>query len=160
MVDTPQRYAHNEMAHAGLKYAQEKLSTEQREWLRTRPEQTDIADGTYRLVHSHPAPDRRDEYVFPADFPKLQPYIDAYRGLILGHTHRQHQETIDGRVIVNPGSVGQPRDSDSTAAYAILDTADNSVTLHRTAYDIDRVNHEIAIEGLPTETGERLFHGR
>ena len=160
MVETPGRYAHNEMAHAGLEHAAEELSEEQRGWLRTRPERADFADGGYRMVHSHPDPDRRDAYVYPDDFPDLRTHLDDYEGLVLGHTHIQHETTVDGRVIVNPGSVGQPRDSDPRAAYAVLDTATNEVSLRRTAYDIDRVQHEIAVEGLPAETGSRLAEGR
>jgi predicted phosphodiesterase len=160
MIDTPQQYEHNKMAHAGLKYAEEELSSEQRAWLKRLPEQTDIADGAYRLVHSHPDPDQLDSYVTSEEFAELQPYLDEYDGLILGHTHIQHKTTIDGKLIVNPGSVGQPRDSDPTAAYAVLDTGRNTVALRRTAYDIDSVNNKITLDGLPAETGERLFRGR
>ncbi|WP_181691634.1 metallophosphoesterase [Natronomonas sp. LN261] len=160
MVDTPHRYVHNEMAHAGLEYAEETLSTEQREWLRTRPERVTVADGAYLLTHSHPDPKRRDSYVYPEGFADLRPHLEEYDGLILGHTHIQHGTTVDGRVVVNPGSVGQPRDGDPEAAYAVLDTAEHTVELRRTAYDIDRVKRKIATEGLPTETGERLAQGR
>jgi len=160
MVETPGRYAHNEMAHAGLEHAAEELSGEQREWLRTLPERADFADGGYRMVHSHPDPDRRDVYVYPAEFPDLRTHLDDCEGLVLGHTHIQHEATVDGRTIVNPGSVGQPRDNDPRAAYAVLDTAANEVSLRRTAYEIGRVQREIAAEGLPAETGNRLADGR
>jgi putative phosphoesterase len=160
MIDTPQQYEHNKMAHAGLKYAEKELSSEQRAWLKRLPEQTDIADGAYRLVHSHPDPDQSDSYVTPEEFAELQPYLNEYDGLILGHTHIQYKTTIDGKLIVNPGSVGQPRDSDPTAAYAVLDTGRNIVALRRTAYDIDSVKNKITLDGLPAETGERLFRGQ
>lgn len=160
MVDTPDRYAHNEMAHAGLEHADTELSAAQREWLRTRPERTEIADSAYRVVHSHPDPAERDSYVYPRDFAGLRPYLDDHDGLVLGHTHVQHAATVDGRVIVNPGSVGQPRDGDPDAAYAVMDTDRNDVDLRRTAYDVDRVRHEIETEGLPSGTAERLTEGR
>ena len=160
IVDTPDRYAHNEMAHAGLEHADTELSATQREWLRTRPERTEIADGAYRLVHSHPDPAERDSYVYPRDFAGLRPHLDDYDGLVFGHTHVQHAATVDGRVIVNPGSVGQPRDGDPDAAYAVMDTDRNDVDLRRTAYDVDRVRHEIETEGLPSGTAERLTEGR
>jgi predicted phosphodiesterase len=160
VVETPDRYAHNEMAHAGLKHADAELSAPQREWLRTRPERTDIAGGAYRLVHSHPDPAERDSYVYPRDFAGLRPYLDDHDGLVLGHTHVQHGATVDGRVIVNPGSVGQPRDGDPDAAYAVVDTDRNDVDLRRTAYDVDRVRRKIDAEGLPPETAKRLSQGR
>ncbi|MBB6090848.1 metallophosphoesterase family protein [Halobacterium salinarum] len=157
-VETPDDYRLNEMAHAGLEYAQQALSDAQRRWLQTLPETTTIADGEYLLVHSHP--ENRDEYVYPREFPDLRPYLDDYAGLILGHTHIQHSATIDNRLIVNPGSVGQPRDGDRRAAYAILDTDTNQAMLRRVPYNIDEVYHEIVVEDLPTETGERLFDGK
>ena len=160
MVDTPKRYAHNEMALSGLEHAAAELSATQRGWLRTRPDRTEIADGAYRLVHSHPDPDERDSYVYPKNFAGLRPYLDEYDGLVLGHTHVQHRATGDGRVIVNPGSVGQPRDGDPDAAYAVLDTDRNEVELRRTAYDVDRVQRQIEAEGLPSRTAARLAEGR
>ena len=160
MVDTPERYAHNEMAHAGLECAAAALSEEQREWLSDRPERAEIAGGRYLMVHSHPDPKRRGSYVYPEEFGDLRRYLDDYDGLVLGHTHIQHEATVDGRTVVNPGSVGQPRDDDPRAAYAVLDTAAGEVTLRRTGYDIDRVRERIASEGLPARTGERLTHGR
>jgi len=158
-VETPRRYAGNEMAHAGLELAQEELSDKQREWLADRPERAEFAGGAYRLVHSHPDPARLGSYVRPAQFPKMRSYLDDHAGLVLGHTHIQHEATIDGRLIVNPGSVGQPRDRDGRAAYAVLDTDTDNVELRRVEYDVDRVITRVEERGLPTTTGTRLLDG-
>jgi len=159
-VETPRRYEGNEMAHAGLELAQEELSDEQREWLANRPKRTEFAGGAYRLVHSHPDPARLGSYVRPAQFPKMRPYLDDHAGLVLGHTHIQHEATIDGRLVVNPGSVGQPRDNDPRAAYAILDTDADSVELRRVAYPVERAQEFAERVGLPERTAERLAEGR
>ncbi|WP_299235118.1 metallophosphoesterase family protein [Natronomonas sp.] len=159
-LDDTRQYAHNEMAHAGLEHAVAELSEEQREWLRTRPERTDIAGGAYRMVHSHPDPGRRDAYVYPESFPDLEPYLEGYDGLVLGHTHVQHEQRVDGRTVLNPGSVGQPRDGDPRAAYAVLNTETGAVSLRRTAYDVERVCERIEAEGLPSDTAARLSQGR
>jgi putative phosphoesterase len=158
-VETPHRYEHNEMAHAGLEFAQQELSDGQREWLSELPERTEFADEAYRLVHSHPDPNRLGSYVRPAQFPEMRPYLDDHVGIVLGHTHIQHKVTIDGRLIVNPGSVGQPRDGDERAAYAVLDTAADEVAFHRVEYDINRVISRVEECGLPTKTGTRLLDG-
>lgn len=158
MVETPVRYAANHMAHAGLKYALDALSEAQLEWLRELPESTTFGGGDYLLVHSHP--DRRGEYVYPEKFPDLRPFLDEYEGVVLGHTHVQGKAHVDDRLVVNPGSVGQPRDGDSRAAYAVLDTEANDAELRRKHYDVDRVRHQITVEGLPAESGDRLFHGK
>jgi len=158
-VETPHRYEHNEMAHAGLELAQMELSDEQREWLAELPERTEFAKDAYRLVHSHPDPNRLGSYVRPAQFPKMRLYLDGHVGIVLGHTHIQHKATIDDRLIVNPGSVGQPRDRDERAAYAVLDTAADEVALRQVEYDINRVISRVEECGLPTQTGTRLLDG-
>lgn len=158
-VENPDRYAHNKMARAGLEYAQSELSDAQIDWLTTRPKRTTIADGMYRLVHSHPDPEQLGSYVRPAQFPEMRPYLDEYEGIVLGHTHVQHKATIDDRLIVNPGSVGQPRDRDPDAAYAVLDTEAQAVEFYRVEYDINRVITEVDAVGLPTKTGVRLLDG-
>ncbi|SEP02932.1 Predicted phosphodiesterase [Halorientalis persicus] len=158
-VETPHRYEHNDMAHAELEFAQQELSDSQRKWLSDLPERTEFAGDTYRLVHSHPDPNRLSSYVRPAQFPKMRPYLDDHVGIVLGHTHIQHKATIDGRLIVNPGSVGQPRDGDERAAYATLDTAADEVELRRVEYDINRVISRVEECGLPTKTGTRLLDG-
>jgi putative phosphoesterase len=158
-VENPGRYAANKMAMAGLEHAQSELTDEQLEWLATRPKRTEFADGAFRLVHSHPDPGKLGSYVRPRQFPEMRPYLDEYEGLVLGHTHIQHSAVIDDRLIVNPGSVGQPRDSNPDAAYAILDPDARSVDLHRVAYDIDEVITSVEAAGLPVRTGTRLLDG-
>lgn len=158
-VETPQRYGDNDMAQAGLKLARQELSSAQREWLARLPERTEFADGMYRLVHSHPDPDRLGSYVRPAQFPEMRPYLDDHAGIVLAHTHVQHEANIDGRLIVNPGSVGQPRNRDERAAYVVLDTATDEVELRGVEYDIDRVITRVEERGLPRETGTRLLDG-
>lgn len=64
------------------------------------------------------------------------------------------------RYIINPGSVGQPRDGDPRSAYCIYDSHTSGLCLHRVQYDVDAARRKIIEAGLPHETGERLRHGR
>ncbi len=64
-----------------------------------------------------------------------------------------------GRLIVNPGSVGQPRDGNPDASWAILDTDKSTFCIHRVVYDIDKVQSKISAAGLPDMLGERLKVG-
>jgi predicted phosphodiesterase len=64
------------------------------------------------------------------------------------------------KAIVNVGSVGQPRDKDPRACYAIYDTDQQKVTIQRTPYDIESVVSRIRDAGLPASLGERLRTGR
>ena len=156
-VRMPETYRANQMAYAGLEYAQEELSEEQLTWLDELPRRTTVADDRLLLVHDHP--EVQDRYVMPHMFSDLWSYLDEYNGLALGHTHVQHTETDGNRVLVNPGSVGQPRDEDPRAAYGVLDTESVSVDLHRVAYDIDRVINKVEEVGLPERIGTRLLDG-
>jgi diadenosine tetraphosphatase ApaH/serine/threonine PP2A family protein phosphatase len=63
-------------------------------------------------------------------------------------------------VLVNPGSVGQPRDGDPRAAFAVIDFDARRVESVRVPYDIDRACTEIERAGLPTSLAERLREGR
>lgn len=65
----------------------------------------------------------------------------------------QHDQVIqmrsDARYILNPGSVGQPRDGDPRAAYALWDTNANSMTFRRIGYDVGATQKQIRAAGLP-----------
>lgn len=66
----------------------------------------------------------------------------------------------EGEWLINPGSVGQPRDGDPRAAWLELDTGQWSARFHRVEYDVDRAAETIVAAGLPSQLGERLGAGR
>ncbi len=66
----------------------------------------------------------------------------------------------DAMHLINPGSVGQPRDGDPRAAYAIFNGAQREVTLHRTPYNYKATERKISAAGLPLKLGVRLGFGR
>ena len=76
----------------------------------------------------------------------------------------QHGEMVqlrsDARYILNPGSVGQPRDGDPRAAYAVWDTEANMVRFERIGYDIGATQKQITVAGLPAMLAERLSFGQ
>lgn len=65
-----------------------------------------------------------------------------------------------GEWLVNPGSVGQPRDGDSRAAWLEMDTDAGSARFHRVRYDVERAASSIAAAGLPKRLGDRLRVGQ
>ena len=69
-------------------------------------------------------------------------------------------ELGERRWLVNPGSVGQPRDGDPRAAWLELDTEAWTATFHRCEYDIDRAAEAIVAAGLPEALGSRLYGGQ
>ena len=69
-------------------------------------------------------------------------------------------EVGDGQAIVNPGSVGQPRDGDPRASYAVYDSDAGTITHHRVEYDIPATQRKMHERGLSEYLAERLTYGR
>lgn len=156
MLASGRNFGANGMAQAGVRHAQERLDADERTWVGDLPREHVTCDGRVKVVHDHP--DRVDHYTYPHEFaPELLGDEDV---LVLGHTHVQAHRRFPEGVVVNPGSVGQPRDDDPRAAYAILDLDDLSVEERRVAYDIDQVVTAVEKAGLPEGTGNRLRDGR
>ncbi len=146
----------NRLATEGVRFARNELNPDALEWLERLPDERTLVDGRVKVVHGHPAdPDR---YTYPRDFsPDLLTNEDV---LVLGHTHVQHSEIYEDCLVCNPGSVGQPRDGDPRAAYAVIDLDSLTVDECRVAYDIDTVERKIHTVGLPPRLGSRLHEGR
>jgi diadenosine tetraphosphatase ApaH/serine/threonine PP2A family protein phosphatase len=66
---------------------------------------------------------------------------------------------VGGRVLLNPGSVGQPRDGEPRAAYLVLDRDEETATFHRVEYDVERTQAEMRAAGLPEPLAARLTRG-
>jgi diadenosine tetraphosphatase ApaH/serine/threonine PP2A family protein phosphatase len=69
-------------------------------------------------------------------------------------------DVSDGPWLVNPGSVGQPRDGDARAAWALLDVGARQLTFRRTPYDVAGAQNAILGAGLPEPLAARLSEGR
>ncbi len=139
--------------------------------------------GNFLCVHGSP---RRpiNEYIFPEDAinspVKMGQIFDLVdKHCFVGHTHVPgvftnepefyppadlggvYRFNEEERVIINPGSVGQPRDQDPRASYAILDEDEGLVEFNRLEYDVETVAKKIhAIPELNNWLGDRLLEGR
>lgn len=114
-----------------LEYQRRVISHDNLAWLKTLPIQMQVGD--IRMVHGGWS-DPIDEYL------KLnQEYFDRLEGKIFvtGHTHLQSLQHFGGKTYCNPGSVGQPRDGDPKAAFAVYNGSD--FELHRVEYDMQKV---------------------
>jgi len=143
------------------------MTVENLEFLRRLPVRQLFEDDTgrsYLLIHGSPrAP--LDEYVFPwlpeSEFRVLLSHV-RQDDLILGHTHVPMLKVVEGRRIINPGSVGQPRDGDWRASYAVIDTErepPDNIEFHRVRYDVEEAARKIIEAGLPMFLADRLFEG-
>lgn len=155
-VVTESTFRFRGIAREGIEYAREHLDDEQLDWLSDLPTERIGFDGRVKLVHGHP--DDPDRYTYPGEFsPTMLGEEDV---LVLGHTHVQGYETFEEGIVVNPGSVGQPRDKDPRAAYAVVDLDAMTVEEHRVGYDVDEVVKAVRAAGLSEEIGTRLYEGR
>lgn len=155
-VVTRTGFGGNSMADAGVQYALDVLDDDQTAWLEDLPEERHCFEGRMKLVHGHP--DNPNRYTYPAMF--SADLLDDEDVLVMGHTHVQAHEVYDDGIVLNPGSVGQPRDGDARAAYALVDLDDMWVEERRVEYDIPEVVYAIDEAGLPESTGQRLLKGR
>lgn len=167
----------NPVAQIASRWTALQLGMDHRAYLKNLPAMT-TANG-YTLAHGSPrAPIW--EYITSAAIATDNFGFFDTDVCFIGHTHiamyaalREGQTTADvhplrdgetldllqARYIVNPGSVGQPRDRDPRAAYAILDTDRGTVTAHRVEYDIALTQRQMALANLPDVLVARLAHG-
>ena len=161
-------WAFNPYAREAVRWHQRVMSIENLEFLRRLPVRglfTDDTGRSYLLIHGSPrAP--LDEYLFPwlpdSEFRAVLSYVKQ-DDLLVGHTHIPMLKIFDGRRIINPGSVGQPRDGDWRAAYAVMDTGKelpDNVEFHRVEYNVEESARKIIETGLPRFLAERLYDGR
>lgn len=97
-----------------------------------------------------------DEYIYEFSFEMIQGREETI--FASGHTHKQMLKTENGKTYVNPGSVGQPRDYDPRAAYAII-TDDYDVQLRRVQYPIHEIADEMKRRGFQDKLSQCLFSG-
>jgi diadenosine tetraphosphatase ApaH/serine/threonine PP2A family protein phosphatase len=165
----------NRFARAAAEWTQERLDAAHRAYLAGLPLVWEIGDAT--LVHASPSQPDEWEYLVTADdgfdaFPSF-----ATRWCFVGHSHVPGAWSLGSsgpdhhpratsvrsehgrRYIVNVGSVGQPRDRDPRAAYAVWDVEAGQVDVHRVAYDVATARRKIVEAGLPRFLADRLAEG-
>ena len=170
----------NNVARLAAEWTAAQLSDAQREYLRTLPQGPTEIDGRVEICHG--APFDEDHYIFDAADARRS-LAEASRPLCLfGHTHlpvvfRRVDDVLSGgtpdpdsqtvvnlqrgvRYLINPGSVGQPRDGDPRAGYAILDDDKQELTMIRVRYPVDEAQAKIHAAGLPPSLANRLGLGR
>lgn len=165
----------NEMARAAVEWTASRIEPATRDWLAGLPERRQELDFT--LVHGSPR-DPLWEYLFSVSVARESFDAFASRHCLVGHTH--HQLTFrhaggeveglmagDGarlylderRTILNPGSVGQPRDGDPRAGAMIIDTEAGEVEWLRVEYPVEETRRAIGDTSLPRGLADRLELG-
>jgi diadenosine tetraphosphatase ApaH/serine/threonine PP2A family protein phosphatase len=166
----------NPDARAAATWTAGRIGALTRAWLEALPEVAEV--GEFMLVHASPREPLREYIVSEDEAADNLALLRTPYGLH-GHTHvpimfrlagahvRSRRPDVDevlpldgARLLLNPGSVGQPRDGDPRASYAIVDTEAAAISWHRVAYDIGAVQSAIRAAGLPGRLADRLAVGR
>jgi predicted phosphodiesterase len=171
----------NPVARAAALWTQHELAPENAEYIRTLPKGPLVLEG-FQVVHGSPLDE--DEYLLgAADAGEAFCYLDQPL-TFFGHTHvqggfiwnRARIEIIDKTpqgeerrtleldpecaYMINPGSVGQPRDGDPRAAYVLFNPEERFLIYYRLPYDIAKAQEKIRRAGLPPMLAGRLAAGR
>ena len=165
----------NTYAREAIAWTRERLPPADISWLRDLPIQADL-DGLATLVHSTLHNPPAFDYLLTSYDAHLTMRVLERPLCFVGHSHIPitfmergglgftFADTIDltkvEKAIINPGSVGQPRDENPAAAYAIYDTVKRRVTLHRVSYDVQAASDKIQTAGLPQVLADRLHVGK
>lgn len=159
--ETPSEFSIN--AKRAADWTRRQLIPESKAYLESLPlifEETIDGRETY-MVHGSPE-DSLNEYIWEEEVTKqaLDFWFDDYPDLLVfGHTHRPFMKEIGSTTVLNPGSVGQPRDRNPRSSFTIVDSQSLSVNHYRVDYDIDVVADETG-EYLPRKLADRLYEGR
>lgn len=173
---------YNPLAQAAVVWTKGTLTAKNLEWLRNLPKGPVWVEERFQLVHGSPFDE--DEYLLD-----VHEIIRARENMqcplvFFGHTHLQcgfrfHEEqgmvlptvtpqesasliTIEpgDYYLINPGSVGQPRDRDWRAACALYDSEKGNILLRRIEYDVEAAQRRIRESGLPPMLADRLGRGQ
>ncbi|MBN2200237.1 MAG: metallophosphoesterase family protein [Candidatus Aminicenantes bacterium] len=168
----------NPMAASAITWSRKTLSREHSRYLCGLPKGPLIVDGLLTICHG--APFDEDFYIFGEfDAAEAFLYLETRIGFF-GHTHFpcvyvKTEDAVEGRLVekdrslirlkknaaylINPGSVGQPRDRNPKAACALFDSEESTVCFYRFEYDIARAQEKILAQNLPPALAERLALG-
>ncbi len=177
----------NYIAAAAVVWTHHELTADNLQWLKDMPQgPLPLLPLTDAQV-AHGSPRDEDEYLLVSDHAVVTASAIETPVTFFGHTHMQggflvgdNQESTfrpefpeaddvanfeyrldkNGKYLINPGSVGQPRDGDWRAAFAIYDSDSRSVTFYRVKYDVEKAQQRIRDAGLPERLADRLSLGR
>lgn len=173
-VDLSETANFNRYAREACTWTEGQLTEKSREWLKSLELTATIDDVT--LVHSSPYQPQNWRYML-----YISDMVNGFKALttpmaFIGHSHQPiilvrregeyfsinsaEHRVEDGNVcIVNAGSVGQPRDGDPRACYAIWEPEEGKITLKRVSYDVETAQKKIRAAGLPDILASRLEFG-
>jgi putative phosphoesterase len=152
-----------EMPRRVFDWTCDKVNPQIRELLATLPQSLSFEISGVTSMAVHGSPDGIRDYVFP-DRP--QEHLDAWleqsgaKCIFMGHTHQPFARKLPQGLVVNPGSLGQPKDGDPRPSYALVDLESLKAKIIRLDYDLEAEAELLREAGLPERSIEKLKNGK
>jgi putative phosphoesterase len=136
------------------------LQSEHLERIASLPIQLNLAFGDRSFIVRHASPWDEETYLYPDSHRLSEIRLKSNTYLVLGHTHYPMVAAAGEGFVVNPGSVGQPRDYNPEASYATVDVETGVVELRRAPYDVVSYQDHLSKLGWPESTISILSRSR
>jgi len=128
---------------SGYKYCKQKLSINQLDWLLNLPTKLKLNINGEGIFLGHGSLDSSNEYIYPdAKFEDILRNYSSEKYTIFGHTHYPFIHSHNNKFLINPGSVGQPRDFGDLASFAIIDMSNNTIVFYRAKFPTTSIKKE------------------
>lgn len=129
----------NESVLFGIEIANRRITKDNLEWLKSLPISISYNLDGHKMLFVHGSPfDPTNEYVYPNNLDLEKFTLFHYDVMAMGHTHRVLLESLDNKLILNPGSIGQARDHEGKVCFMILETSTFSVETYQIHYDYNK----------------------
>ena len=154
-----------EMAAQGFAWTKKHTSQKSKDYMKKLPREIRLAVDGKKVIIFHASPKKNNLYWYEdrADkfFIEMAEKVDADL-FIYGHTHRPYRKDLAGRIFINAGSVGKPKDGDTRACVALVQITGGGVKTEfiRVPYDIEKTASAIIQSGMPPYFAERLREGK
>ncbi len=150
-----------EMAHLSFVWTKRNASSSSKAYMKNLPTEILFNAGGRKVALFHATPRKNNLYWYKERpekfFSEMAGKIDADI-LIYGHTHKPYRKDFGGKIFVNAGSVGKPKDGDPRACVSLIDVMADKVGVEflRVSYDVEKAAEAIVTSGLPPYFAERL----
>lgn len=139
-------------------WTRETLSEDNFRWLEALPTELSLSVDGLTIKMRHASPWDEETYLYPDAKATGDVKLDRDEFLVVGHTHRPMVVQAGEGLLINPGSVGQPRDYNPDASFAILDAQARCIVHRRVRYDVDA--YQRRLKQLGWGEGPRLMLSR
>jgi putative phosphoesterase len=153
------------VGEASYRFTVSAVAEENKAWLRGLPRELRLTIGGIAIHVVHGSPRRINEYLLAERDERTYHHLartETADVLAFGHTHQLWRRRFDGKLFVNVGSVGRPKDGDARAGYVILEAqgSDVGVEFVRVSYDVEEAARAVLEAGLPPSLAAGLRNGR